>query len=193
MIQKFKLPDEVFLKLKKNLQINTEPTNERLAGNIKKEYLANNCIPIIAPTILSEAVERGVFNKYISDSSFMFANENVRLYIHELWANFQAKGEFNPVHCHSGLLSFIVFVSIPYYAKQQEQISPGKKSNSDRAGMLEFVLSNGAATKSEVFKVDKTWEQYGLIFPSYTMHTVYPFFGFDEYRITMAGNIRFAN
>ena len=123
----------------------------------------------------------------------MFAKENVRLYIHDLWVNFQAKGEFNPIHSHSGLLSFIVFVSIPYYAKQQEQISPGKKSNSDRAGMLEFILANGATPKSEVFKVDKTWEQYGLVFPSNTMHTVYPFFGFDEYRITMAGNIRFAN
>ena len=192
MLQKFKLPDQVFIELNKNLKKFKEPTNDKLAGNITKEYLAPDLIPIIAPTILKEIIEREVFKKYILQNSFMFSEADLKLYIHDLWINFQGKHEFNPIHNHSGLLSFIIFVSIPYFAKQQEQISPGKKSNSDRAGMLEFIFNEGITNKTEVFKVDKTWEQCGLIFPSNTMHCVYPFFGFNEYRITMAGNIRFA-
>ena len=193
MIQKFKIPDQAFTELKEKLKKITEPTNDKLAGNIDKEYLANDCIPIIAPSILSQIVEHNIFKKYIVENSYMFSKETMNIYIHDLWVNFQAKHEFNPIHNHSGLLSFIVFVSIPYFAKQQKEISPGKNSNCDRAGMLEFVLPNGWSNTSETFKVDKTWEQYGLVFPSNTLHCVYPFFGFDEYRITMAGNIRFAN
>ena len=193
MLQKFKLSDESFVNLKKNLTKFTQPTNDKLAGNIAKEYLIPDCIPIIAPSILLQITKNEVFKKYIEKSSFMHSSEPKNIYIHDLWVNFQGKHEFNPIHEHSGLLSFIVFVSIPYFAAQQKEISPGKHSNADRAGMLDFILPNSLQSTCETFKVDKTWEQYGLVFPSNTMHCVYPFYGFDEYRITLAGNIRFDN
>ena len=39
--------------------------------------------------------------------------------------------------------------------------------------------------------IDKTWEGKIVMFPSYLMHTVYPFFTSDEYRISIAGNIHY--
>jgi hypothetical protein len=53
--------------------------------------------------------------------------------------------------------------------------------NANLAGNIETVK----------YPVDKTWEQRMLIFPAKLSHCVYPFYGTDEYRITMSGNIRF--
>ena len=34
--------------------------------------------------------------------------------LHNLWVNYQKKNQYNPIHVHSGVVSFVIFVDIPY-------------------------------------------------------------------------------
>ena len=42
-----------------------------------------------------------------------------------------------------------------------------------------------------IAEVDKTYEKKAFIFPAALQHSVYPFYGTDEYRITVSGNLAF--
>jgi len=95
------------------------------------------------------------------------------LKLRNLWVNYQRRGEYNPVHTHSGVVSFVVFIDIPYGSEEREQ----HKSNGS------FQL------ESEVLPVDKSWNGAILLFPSSTKHAVYPYYTTDKERITVAGNI----
>jgi hypothetical protein len=39
--------------------------------------------------------------------------------------------------------------------------------------------------------VDKTWENVIVLFPAGLTHSVSPFYSSDDYRISVAGNIKF--
>ena len=102
------------------------------------------------------------------------------------------KHEFNPIHNHGGLVSFILFIQIPFNYKELQNISPGRASNSKRAGAVEFYgVDWERIIDTLYFEVDKTYEKKAFIFPAALQHSVYPFYGTDEYRITVSGNLAF--
>ena len=93
--------------------------------------------------------------------------------LRNLWVNYQQQGEYNPLHTHSGIISFVVFIDIPY-------------------GDEERILhkSNGAfQLEEDVLPVDKTWNGVILLFPASTKHAVYPYYTTNMERITVAGNV----
>lgn len=90
-----------------------------------------------------------------------------------LWVNYQMKGEYNPLHTHSGVVSFVVFIDIPY---GDEERSRHKSSGA-------FQL------EAEVLPVDKSWNGVILMFPSTAKHAVYPYTSTDRERITVSGNL----
>ena len=111
---------------------------------------------------------------------------------HDGWVNFQAKGEYNPPHVHSGLLSFVYWEKIPF------------SSNSEWKAGFDFkttnrVISNGGIyfqfpmTKSKIEIIqthfNNKWEGHLALFPNYLTHGVNPFFSSDEYRVSYSGNI----
>ena len=107
-----------------------------------------------------------------------------------LWVNFQQKYEFNPSHNHDGVYSFVIWHKIPYLISDEIKNSPGKNANKVLAGHFEFNYTNSLGNIwQETLPVDKTWENTICIFPSEMIHSVYPFFTSDEYRITSSGNI----
>jgi hypothetical protein len=186
-----KIPNNIFKELKKIINIKKVKANDTLAGNMKEEYYVNEYGYLLEKYLLDVIFkyEPLVDNMNRTHKAF---TEHRPLTLSNLWINHQRKHEFNPIHNHSGVFSFIIFMQIPFLIKDQDKVSPGKYSNGNKAGRLTFleITPTGRITE-KIFDVDKTWEQSALIFPAELNHTVYPFYKVNKPRITISGNIRF--
>jgi len=163
--------------------------NQNLAGNIAKEYDLSDLIETCQPYILNVC-------KYHKET---FPNYNPRfigksnIVLKDFWINFQKKHEFNPVHNHTGLYSFVIWLDIPYYISDEQLTAPGNQSNNNLAGHFEFSYSNTLGEHTTLpIPADKTFNGKICLFPSGMPHSVYPFYSSDEYRITVSGNVNFA-
>jgi len=169
--------------IQKNNFENAIPYNQNLIGNIEKEFELTKSKQYIAQSLHPLALK---YNEY-----FNFSDPN-DLYLRDVWVNFQKKYEFNPQHNHSGVISFVIWISIPYEINNEMLISPGKKSAKNVAGHFSFHYSDITGNIcSHALPVDKEFENNIIMFPSKILHSVYPFYSSDEYRISIAGN--FAN
>jgi hypothetical protein len=109
----------------------------------------------------------------------------------DFWVNFQKQYEFNPLHNHHGLYSFVVFMKIPTHWKEQHALPISVNSNAPVASDFEFVQSkkdNGECFTSQ-FPLSSEDEGRMLFFPASLYHQVYPFYGTEKERITISGNI----
>ena len=103
-----------------------------------------------------------------------------------LWVNYQAKHEFNPVHDHSGVLSFIIFLQVPYDLTAEENMF---NANISETSKLQFLTTNNLGEIiATTVPVDQSYVNKLLMFPSKLRHQVYPFFTSNEHRITVSGN-----
>ena len=194
MISKFNIPDEIFKEFVKITKDKSIEHNKNLAGNIVEEYSLDKYKKSFENFILSKVEESDYLINYLNNLDIFKPNPQ-RLVLESLWVNYQKKHEFNPVHTHDGVFSFIIFIQIPYVMEEEKNKSPGKKANTNCSGHLSFIYldpnSNGGIGIENI-PVDKTWERTGLIFKSSLHHTVYPFYSEGE-RITVSGNIFFDN
>ena len=106
--------------------------------------------------------------------------------LQELWVNFQKKYEFNPIHKHRGIFSFVIWMEIPYDLEAEYSLPWVRQSNSQRASNFVFVDSLGGSTAIEV---DKTFEGVCCFFPSNLKHLVYPFYTSEQKRVSISGNL----
>ena len=95
------------------------------------------------------------------------------LKLRDLWVNYQRPGEYNPMHCHNGVVSFVIFVDLPY----------GKDEKQEHRCHGSFQLED------DVLEIDKSWNGTIIMFPSHVRHGVYPYKTTDLERVTVAGNI----
>jgi hypothetical protein len=108
-----------------------------------------------------------------------------------LWVNFQKKYEFNPMHVHDGLYSFVIWHKIPYKI-DEEKARLKMKEIDKRAGMFAFLFTGlDGKIHSEALPVDNSWEGKCALFPAKLNHLVYPFYTSDDYRISISGNLGF--
>ena len=164
--------------------------NKTLAGNIKEEYDIPELIPEYGPFICAQIMNFPFFEKIAEVFRNTLCASDFDIRLHRLWINYMKKHEFNPIHTHSGLFSFVIFVKIPYDLKTELAKSPGKKSNGNSSSLLQFQVYDLEGDLMEInVPVDKSYEGGMYIFNASTRHLVYPFFTSDDYRITLAGNI----
>ena len=160
-----------------------------LAGNLKKqyqlikskEYINNLLMPFI------ETYENN-FNylKFID-----ITTKDLILALDNVWVNFQKKYEFNPLHNHCGVFSFVIWIDIPYDIKDEMSMDSSKNSNCNIPGHFQFVTINSLGNLiKESIPVDKTYNGKLCIFPAQMNHCVYPFYTSDKYRITISGNFK---
>jgi len=178
-----------------NAKENPKPYNNTLAGNISSSLLLNDtdnwffyntCIPVIEKY-------KEVFKKsaLIRRHSQYFKN-NVPYVLDDLWVNFQKQYEFNPMHNHSGVYSFVVFMKIPTDWREQHEIPFVKESNAPKASAFEFVYIDIMGNICPyTYRLDSSFEGIILFFPAKMMHMVYPFYNCEEERITISGNIKY--
>ena len=106
------------------------------------------------------------------------------------WCNFQKKYEFNPVHNHSGIYSFVIWLKVPYLIEDEINQPWCKRANTKCAGHFEIYFQDTLGSlRTERIPADKTYENHMLFFPAWMYHSVYPFYTSDDYRISISGNI----
>lgn len=186
------VPEDILNDLKREIGLLDEhslPTNHTLAGNIEKEFDLANCIPKLEQYIFN--LVKQYDNAYPYLNTYNCLTDDRPISLHELWVNLQKRTEFNPAHNHSGIMSFVIWLKIPFNIDDEHKSSPGRKSNNNCPGHFELLYTN---TLGDIWRnsipVDKDYEGKIIMFPNKMMHTVYPFFTSDEERITVAGNIR---
>lgn len=183
-----KIPDDLFNKLKKIIKNKSVKVNSALAGQIEEEYEINDAVPFFEKFLLEKIINN---KKLMTDCNarYQILDKNLPIYLRRMWVNYQKKHEFNPVHKHDGIFTFILFIDIPYTIEEQHKISPGRNSNGDKAAHLEFININSMGLISTTtLPIDKKYNQSGFIFPSALHHQVYPFYGVNKPRITVSGN-----
>jgi hypothetical protein len=172
------------------------PKNKTLAGNILHEYELFDCHDALEiktremAMMHQEEYGKSYTTGLNAHNTLLEKGKIPSLKLNSVWVNFQQKGEFNPLHNHTGLYSFVLWYKVPYYENIEATASPGRRSKNNLAGKFEFQYTNilGNITGIQI-PVDKQWEGQMLLFPSLLNHQVYPFFSSNDYRISVSGNL----
>ena len=206
LAQLFKLPQQMIDYLWERIDIAKKEQvchKKNLAGNISHSYLLKDPRDLVIPNLYDI-----VFNQVDNPKMFDFISmeleniykriglENVRLepYLTKLWVNFQKKGEFQPIHNHSGVFSFVIWMDIPYHSKDEGNLPTAKTSDKNhRGGNFSFVSSTDTSRTVSEYTIEMSPELNGYccFFPSDSCHQVYPFYTSDKDRISISGNIMY--
>jgi len=161
--------------------------NHTLAGHIEKEYSYSNWPDYIDNFILKHTNENMLKEYY---NKLKFVSMKKPLYLKSLWVNLQKKHEFNPIHDHIGIYSFIIFLKIPYDLENENKVFPTNSDIEPSTSKLSFLLTDNLGDIVEIkISVDKSFENKMIMFPSKMKHLVYPFYTSDDLRMTVSGNV----
>jgi len=119
-------------------------------------------------------------------SNLFVPEEHFKLKMKELWLNSMIAGDYQPVHQHSGLFSFVAYISVPYTGEEEHKLNKTIEKEKNSNGCTEFM--NFFGHDNIQMNVTKKIEQTLVLFPSWVTHTVYPFRSKGR-RITVSGNI----
>ena len=111
-------------------------------------------------------------------------------FLQSFWVNYQKQNEFNPLHDHNGVYSFVVWMKIPTRHFEQNKNPISLKSSDHLISAFQFHYSNILGqTKHHTCEMNPEMERTILFFPAKLKHVVYPFYNCDEDRISISGNI----
>ena len=199
--------DEITEMIKNNFDT-SEPYNTKLAGSIEKEFGLKKSVDKLNLYFKKVIPEYWRLCGHYSEADNLYqlreriTHNNIKN--NDLWVNLQKKYETNPIHNHSGTLSFVLYVNIPYELETERQQPHTVNSNTKYVPSFRFVYprlypgilcsdANQSPVESHIIEIDKTWENKMIIFPSWLQHTVSAFYTSDEYRISVSGNLVTAN
>lgn len=207
--QLFKLPQQMIDYLWECIDVAKKKKichKKKLAGYISRSYQLED-----PQNLIIENLFNVVFNQVDNPNMFNFIKEELesmhkktcpiqknqvlpKPHLHSLWVNFQRKGDFQPVHNHSGLFSFVIWMDIPYHWKDEAKLPFARSGNKDPSGgNFAFVCPNGSDRSVSDYTISMSPEMNGYccFFPSDLCHHVYPFYTSDKDRISISGNISF--
>jgi len=191
------LPDDIFDHVKEQIEISKieqNPYKTKLAGHISKSYHLTDPENKLLRHINFVARQMLHLPQQISNyCQTLVGSISTKSNLDDLWVNYQKKYEFNPIHNHSGILSFVIWVKIPYDFEKEQALAFGKDVKGvTRTACFEFVwpVSGNAPLNTAVLSISKKEEGVICVFPSHLHHLVYPFYTSDDTRISVSGNIR---
>jgi len=204
LAQLFKLPKDMIdylwerIDVAKKKKINVK---KELAGHVSHSYKLED-----PQNLVIENLFNVVFNSVDNPKMFEFINMELKcIFIRisskefgleprlgDMWVNFQKKGEFQPIHDHSGTFSFVIWMDIPYHWKDEAKL-PFAKSGCEKppGGNFSFVTSDDTSrrVRDSIIQMSPEMNGYCCFFPSNLPHLVYPFYTSDKDRISISGNI----
>ena len=122
--------------------------------------------------------------------SRILSDKQLPYYLSNMWVNYQKQHEFNPVHDHTGIYSFVIWMKIPTDYKNQRENQIANRSNTNVISNFCFNYRTITGGNGQyVYQMSKGIEGTILLFPSQLQHTVYPFYNCEEDRISISGNI----
>ncbi|MDC1140012.1 2OG-Fe(II) oxygenase family protein [Candidatus Pelagibacter sp.] len=138
--------------------------SSKLASQIQNEIKISNVM--INKNLSKELV--GDIKDYLKKSDIKKIKE---IKIISLWVVRQFKNEYNPIHYHDGQISGVGYLQIPRNMNQNKLISNKKfKTN----GTIDFINGQKSFLSKSIYNLTPKLGDL-LIFPSYLMHSAYPF------------------
>jgi len=176
-------------KIKENDFKGYTSADQQLAGHLAHQFDFPQGNKVLDDFVRYLAYEYNTRFDYQNISQRDFKDKPIGL--KHLWVNFQKKYDFNPVHDHHGLYSFVIWHTIPYdFEKEIRHYKDGTQMAC--ASAFEFVYTDSLGNIcTRALPINKEWEGVICLFPARLKHTVNPFYTSDEYRITIAGNLDF--
>lgn len=138
--------------------------SENLVGEMKKGKEVKFEFP-------KEFEFKDVVSAYL-ENSFEMPVDPKYLKVREAWVVSQYAGDYNPVHSHESTISGIIYLKVP---QGIEQTFHQEEPSLD--GTIQFIYGNYHRPSLQNFGprviLPKAGDMY--VFPSYILHTVYPF------------------
>lgn len=178
----------------------TEKDNDhrhRLAGNMKKGYSRlysdefclkhEDWILNTARDFFDCFCERlgiELIDSLLNKDYDRLKSKNGNLRLDTIWINYQRPGDYNPVHNHKGVLSFVIFLKVP-----ERIFTVDAVSNSSKPGKIIFDhgYCGDSLMAGNQFPVTP-YEGLMMMFPAKLEHHVPPFWT-DDTRVSVSGNI----
>ena len=157
-----------------------------LAGNISSSILLEDTNDWFFSNCITKLLN--AYGENFKNLGEDIPNSNAHpYYMNSWWVNFQKQHEFNPLHDHFGVYSFVIFMKIPVDFKKQNE---GYDTNNPMKSAFQFSYTNiMGEIKTEEYHLTPEDEGPMLFFPSGLHHQVYPFYNCDQERITVSGNV----
>lgn len=190
------IDNQLRLDLLNDGRVQKEDARNTLAGHIKDEKAYSKLL-----TNKFETSILGYINQYINEIKVnrKIDNESYKLFLNSLWINTQKAGEHNPPHRHSGgQISFVIYLDFPEKIKNEIPFS----KHSYNAGSISFFYGTNTHIESnneykfphkllspaDIIEHTPSIGEM-IIFPSYLVHYVSPFYTPNIERISVSGNI----
>ena len=114
------------------------------------------------------------------------------LKLDQVWVNWMSKHEYYNMHSHGGVMSWVIWLNIPYTRESELAARPYVPPEVNYAGQFAFHYTNALGQQAcEMLNSYKDWRGVLCIFPSALNHSVMPFYSSDELRVSIAGNFFF--
>ena len=167
-------------------EMNKEKCNNHLAGNInssfplydKNEWFFNHTLSPLIRAYANQFEERGNSLPLLHGHPYV---------LKRWWVNYQKQHDFNPIHSHVGVYSFVIWLKIP--VEFDDQNKDNITNFPVRSGFQFHYQDMLGELRNFTYKLGKNYEGQLLFFPSKLFHEVFPFYDCDEDRISIGGNI----
>jgi hypothetical protein len=197
-----KLPEDVLSVLRNEIDeiynsgfTTAQEYNKELAGHINDEYTLPKSLPLVEQFVKPLAMAHNEEFAYLRSIPEIVSKENDknvfdRVKLNSLWVNFQQKYDFNPLHSHGGIWSFVIWMSIPYDLEEEKKRFPKLTEKQNMVTNFQFAYTDTLGNISQqTLPIDQSFEGTLCLFPAALRHFVNPFYTSDSYRISVAGNI----
>tara|TARA_B100001996_G_scaffold291408_1_gene231599 strand:- start:319 stop:1002 length:684 start_codon:yes stop_codon:yes gene_type:complete len=175
--------------------------NYRLAGNVDKSLelideenkFFNFVVGPMCGRYLDAQTKKPNGEREISNFVYSTTSASLNcIKLHDLWVNFQNKHEFNPLHDHAGIISFVIWMKIPTDYEDQYKIPIAKNSTAKSISNFAFAYTDILGHIQEYsIQMSSSQNAWMMLFPSSLKHQVYPFYQSDEQRVSISGNVVF--
>ena len=164
--------------------------NKNLAGNIGKSFIIKDKDDWFFNNVLKINIQEYKEQYTAAATVPAILTKNCKYKLHSLWVNFQKKYEFNPVHKHAGVFSFVVWMKIPSSYKKECELPFVKNANTKCPNTFQMLFINSLGKISQLnYNLEPEDEGKMLFFSSQFNHCVYPFYLSNKERISISGNI----
>ena len=179
---KTKLPYTLYKSLLKeclNIKKNTKHlTALSSKGTPEHFYVEKNYVDLIN---FVKKMHNEYEKKFPGTEDIKVLTDNLPFAYGKPWVNIQKENQFIPIHTHGGVLSYNIWIKIPYNGNEDPYL-----------GNFTFVYSDILGnTVDKIIKLSSKDEGTFIMFPSKLNHLVYPFHKNKKQRISIAGNILF--
>lgn len=190
------IDNQLRLNLLNDGMVQKQDVRDILAGHLEDEKAYSKFLVEKFKTNILEYVTQYINNIKLDRK---IDNESYKLFLNTLWINRQKAGEHNPPHNHSnGQISFVIYLDFPDEIKREAPFS----KNSCNAGSISFFYGTDTHVESNneynfphrllspVNIIEHTPSSGEMIiFPSYLIHYVSPFYTTNVERVSVSGNV----